>query len=144
MDFADGVAVEPNELAPTDHARLTFSGPTTRPNLPLAELLSELGVAEVPSASARHVQFVDARTRLAIGSIHTVGEADSLKATCENKAHRREKGNCVCWIDRLGCNRDRCFHDLVEWLAIGQHQEERSHRETARELKVRYGIRPKD
>ena len=66
-----------------------------------------------------------------------------VKVACRNKAHL----HCGCWVQPRGSNipssGNALLSDCIRWAADGHSGTSLAHRQTAFDVKVKYGMKPK-
>jgi hypothetical protein len=83
----------------------------------------------------------DEKSDKQVGIVHVV--ENSIKSTCN--IHSDGKHKCGCWITLTAA---RPMHavlaDSYRWLADGRFSDKTAHLEKARELKIKYGMKPRN
>ena len=102
-----------------------------------ADFLKSVGLMEVKVDSlAYHFAFITPSGSPA-GYINYMGNGlFNQKAVC-----KQDKGTCDCWIRSSLADADVLFRDIVVWLS--EECSVDAHKQSAFELKLKYGMRPK-
>ena len=92
--------------------------------------------------SGRRMTLFRERMDKPIGIIHKIGDSGiSLKATCRWHGNAQE---CICWVQPRGMHTDDpIWRSLTRWLAEGAGVTREQHLQSARDVKVSFGMRPR-
>ena len=111
---------------------------------PVEEVAAEYGF-KLESDGSKHI-FKDAAGVILFFAedFATYGsDKGFVKVTCRNKAHP----HCGCWVQPRGSNKPKSgnslLSDCIRWATDGHSGTSLAHRQTAFDVKVKYGMKPK-